>query len=147
MNRQHSRIDLGIFLLVAVATIGLTVAGCKKPESSEPAKTPPVSKPPVPMTELKTPEAKPPLAATPKPSIASATNSPTKALVFRNVRSWNRKVDFEDVLTDLGMTFDVRASADMESTDLSPYGFVIIPGAQWQNDFYLDYAANAARFE
>jgi len=44
-----------------------------------------------------------------------------KALVFRNVRSWNRKIDFEDVLTDLGMSFDVKTSAEMENADLSPY--------------------------
>src|SRR5436190_4275139 len=35
----------------------------------------------------------------------------------------------------------------MANTDLSPYGFVIIPGAQWRDDFYHQYADHAAVFD
>jgi RNA polymerase sigma factor (sigma-70 family) len=78
---------------------------------------------------------------------ATATNSPGKALVFRNIPSWNRHPDFEDALTGMQAPFDVKTSADMASTDLAPYRFVIIPGAQWRTDFYQQYAANADRFD
>jgi hypothetical protein len=81
-----------------------------------------------------------------KPTVAAA-NAPTKVLVFRNVRSWRRKMDFEEVLTNLGFQFEVKPSTDMESADLAPYNFIIIPGAQWQENYYHDYADNAARFD
>ena len=50
-------------------------------------------------------------------------------------------------MTELGVKFEVKPSTDMERTDLSRYGFVIIPGAQWQDDYYVQYMANAARFD
>ena len=71
----------------------------------------------------------------------------TNVLVFRSVRSWNRDVDFEDVLAELKIPYDVRTAAEMADTDLSPYGFVVIPGAQWQDGFYHQYALNRARFD
>ena len=77
--------------------------------------------------------------------VAKATNS--LALVFRNIPSWNRHPDFEDALTEMRTTFDVKSSAEMASTDLAPYRFIIIPGAQWRTDFYQQYAANADRFD
>jgi len=136
--------QVGTFF-AAILTISLTTTGCKKPEASEGGRTPPgTNAPAVVMQQAQ--EAKPAQAAS-TPPVAATTNSPMKALVFRNVRSWNRKIDFEDVLTDLGMSFDVKTSAEMEDADLSPYGFVIIPGAQWQDDFYADYAANTAGFD
>ncbi|MGH8245245.1 MAG: sigma-70 family RNA polymerase sigma factor [Gammaproteobacteria bacterium] len=80
-------------------------------------------------------------------AVAANTNFPGKALVFRNIPSWNRHPDFEDALTEMRATFDVKSSAEMASTDLAPYRFVIIPGAQWRTDFYQQYAANADRFD
>src|SRR5262249_11722979 len=85
-------------------------------------------------------------AATPEPAVA-APKAPTKVLVFRNVRSWRRPVDFEEVLTNLGFQFDVKPSTEMGNADLSPYRFIIIPGAQWQENYYQDYADNTARFD
>jgi hypothetical protein len=61
-------------------------------------------------------------------------------LIFRNIRSWNRKPDFEEALTELGYKYDVKLSAEMGATDLSSYAFVIIPGAQWKDDYYHQYA-------
>jgi hypothetical protein len=63
------------------------------------------------------------------------------------VRSWRRDPDFEEVLTSVGLEFEVKPSSDMGTTDLAPYHFVIIPGAQWQDDFYRHYAENSARFD
>src|SRR5262245_35642034 len=31
-----------------------------------------------------------------------------KVLIFRNVRSWKRKIDFEEALTNAGFKFDVK---------------------------------------
>ena len=73
--------------------------------------------------------------------------SRTNVLIFRNIRSWRRQQDFEEALKDQGLHFDVKLSAEMANTDLSPYGFVIIPGAQWRDDFYHQYADNAAVFD
>ena len=84
-----------------------------------------------------------------KPAAASATpavKAGEKVLVFRNQPSWNRKRDFEQVLEETGLKFDVKASAEMENTDLAPYSFVIIPGSQG-DDYYQDYIANVARFD
>lgn len=83
---------------------------------------------------------------------ASGTSAPAikaspQALVFRNVRSWNRKPDFEEVLAELAFKFDVKSSAEIESTDLAPYSFVIIPGGQGRDEYYQDYVANAARLD
>src|SRR5690242_14151554 len=41
-----------------------------------------------------------------------------KVLVFRNVRSWNRKVDFEEVLSELGVPFEVKPDAEIAETNL-----------------------------
>jgi len=82
-------------------------------------------------------------AKSPAKSIAASTN----VLIFRNVRSWNRKPDFEEALSELGLKYDVKLSAEMGATDLSSYAFVIIPGAQWKDDYYHQYADNAARFD
>jgi len=80
-------------------------------------------------------------------AVAKTANSSGTALVFRNIPSWNRHPDFEDALTEMKVTFDVKSSAEMASTDLTPYRFIIIPGAQWRTDFYQQYAANAERFD
>lgn len=77
---------------------------------------------------------------------AEAAPATNKVLVFRNIPSWNRNPDFEDVLGDLGFDFEVKPSSLMGTADLSPYRFVVIPGAQWRTDFYQTYAANVARF-
>ncbi len=82
--------------------------------------------------------------ATP-PAATVATNS--KVLVFRNVPSWNRTPDFEDTLADLGYDFEVKPSSLMGAADLSSYRLVVIPGAQWNTDFYQTYAAHAERFD
>jgi hypothetical protein len=146
MNTHFGSIrQIGSFFAVAIQIMALSMTGCKKPVASEAAKTSSASNTPLVATP-QVPEAKPP-PPTSTPPVVGTTNSPIKVLVFRNVRSWNRKIDFEDVLTDLGISFDVKTSVEMESADLSPYGFVIIPGAQFQDDFYLDYAGNAARFD
>jgi hypothetical protein len=70
-----------------------------------------------------------------------------KVLVFRNVPSWNRKPDFEEVLTSARLRFDVKPASAMKTTDLKDYRLIIIPGAQWQTDFYRDYNENAKRFD
>lgn len=67
-------------------------------------------------------------------------------LVFRDVPSWNRDVDFEDALSSMGMAHVVKSSAEMGSIDLAPYRVVIIPGAQ-KKDFYQNYTAQAGRFD
>src|SRR4026207_1657070 len=76
----------------------------------------------------------------PAKTIAASTN----VLIFRNIRSWNRKPDFEEALTELGFKYDVKLSAEMGATDLSSYAFVIIPGAQWKDDYYHQYAEHVA---
>ena len=81
-----------------------------------------------------------------KPTVAVTTNAVVRVLVFRNRPSWNRNPDFEDSLSAMGIEHDVRPSAEMENTDLAPYRFVIIPGAQSRKEFYQDYVAQAARF-
>lgn len=77
----------------------------------------------------------------------ATTNAAARVLVFRNRPSWNRNPDFEDALSAMGIEHEVKPSAEMGSTDLAPYRFVIIPGAQSRKDFYPDYAAQAARFD
>jgi hypothetical protein len=88
-----------------------------------------------------------PATADSKEVIAPATKFSRQALVFRNVRSWNRRPDFEEVLTELAFKYDVKPSAEMENTDLAPYGFVIIPGSQQRGGYYDDYIASSARFD
>ncbi len=87
-------------------------------------------------------------APEPPKAAPAATVKPaeSKVLVFRNQPSWNRNPDFEDVLSDLGLEFDVKESSEMASADLAPYRFVVIPGAQWRTDFYQTFNANQDRF-
>lgn len=140
MNTKSTRSTYSNFLLLPLSlALALSGTACKKPAGSEPVTAPTASK------EPGSSEAKPVPSAESKPAAVPMSNS--KVLVFRNVRSWNRKVDFEDVLAKLELEFDVRHSAEIENTDLAPYGFVIIPGAQWQDDFYRHYADNLARFD
>jgi hypothetical protein len=75
-----------------------------------------------------------------------AVTASRKVLIFRNQPSWNRKRDFEEVLTELGFAFDVKPSADMGMADMTPYSFVVIPGSQG-GDYYEDYTTSAARFD
>ena len=67
---------------------------------------------------------------------APAAPSFGKALVLRDIPSWNRHPDFEDVLKDLGLPFDVKPSSEMSSVNLAGYDFVVIPGAQWGTNYY-----------
>jgi hypothetical protein len=78
---------------------------------------------------------------------APAATAPKKILVFRNIPSWNRSPDFEERLMELGLDFEVKPASLMATADLSPYRFVVIPGAQWKTDFYPTYAANVERFD
>lgn len=82
-----------------------------------------------------------------KPSAVAPATAVAKVLVFRNVPSWNRNPDFEDALSAMGVEHEVKSSAEMESTDLSPYRVVIIPGAQGRTGFYEHYAAHAERLD
>jgi hypothetical protein len=66
-------------------------------------------------------------------------------LVFRNGTSWGRRTDFENVLAALGCNCEQRDSSAMENLDLSPYGVIIIPGAQG-SDYYNDYVNHVERF-
>jgi hypothetical protein len=131
-------------LPLAIAAFALGIIACNKPTASE-------TKPATPGTkEASAPIADAKAAAAPTPKAAPAPKasvSGTNVLIFRNVRSWRRKVDFEEALTELGFKFDVKPSAEMSSTDLSPYAFVIIPGAQWRDDYYHQYGDNAERFD
>jgi hypothetical protein len=125
----------------AIAAIILGVTACKKAAVSEASNPSPV------VTKPTTPEAKP-AVATARPAAADTTTNVSRTvLVFRDIPSWNRPIDFEDVLTDLGFNFEVKPSSEMEKADLASYLFVIIPGAQWQTEFYSDYASNAARID
>src|SRR5438132_13707169 len=125
--------QIGFILTLSFSAILVMGLGCKKQAASEPVPTPPISK------QQSSQEAKPAPASETKTVPTPATNSAIKALVFRNIRSWNREQDFEDVLSAVRLDFDVRSSGEMEETDLSPYSFIIIPGAQWQANFYQDY--------
>lgn len=70
----------------------------------------------------------------------------TNVLIFRNNRSWNRKPDFEETLSELGHKYDVKTSAEIGATALSKYSTVIIPGSQRKDDFYGQYMENADIF-
>jgi hypothetical protein len=141
MKRLPSN-HIGFLLALVIPALFLCLTACKKPGPPEPAKAAPAS------TEQNSPNPKPVAAAESKASTVAATSdSTTNVLVFRNIRSWRRKIDFEEVLTDFGVKFEVKPSDEMESTDLSRYSFVIIPGAQRRNNYYQDYANNASRFD
>ena len=116
-------------ILLATAVTALSLAGYIKSAEPPSAKVSPVA------------------ATKPKDLAPSTPNSVTNVLIFRNVRSWRRKVDFEEALTEQEIKFDVKLSAEMAATDLSPYRFVIIPGAQGRDDYYHQYAENVERFD
>jgi hypothetical protein len=78
---------------------------------------------------------------------AAPSGGDAKILIFRNVRSWNRPVDFEEALAELKLPFHVKPSSEMKSADLSPYSLIIIPGAQWRTAFYGNYTQNGTRFD
>jgi hypothetical protein len=128
----------------AVAAVALGINACNQPAGSEtrPA-TPAAKEQNARVAGSETTPAPAPQAA----PAAKASVSSSNVLIFRNVRSWRRKVDFEEALTELGFKFDVKPSAEMAAADLSPYAFVIIPGAQWRDDYYHQYADNAERFD
>ena len=133
-------------VLIAIGVLALGITGCNKPAATEPATAPSAGKAQAqtpPGTKPSTPaEPKAPAVAIPTVAVASSN-----VLIFRNVRSWRRQVDFEEALTELGMKFDVKLSAEMGSVDPAAYAFVVIPGAQWQDDYYFQYAENAGRFD
>ena len=80
-------------------------------------------------------------------STTPATNAAAKVLVFRNVPSWNRNPDFEDAMASMRIDHEVKPATEMSRADLSAYRVIVIPGAQWNTDFYQEYAANADRFD
>jgi hypothetical protein len=130
-------------VLLAIGVLALGITACNKPAAPEPAATPSTAKAQTP------PEAKPAVASESKaPAVATPAtpSASTNVLIFRNVRSWRRQVDFEEALTELGMKFDVKLSAEMATTDPAAYAFVIIPGAQMRDDYYFQYAESAERF-
>ena len=49
-------------------------------------------------------------------------------------------------MVELGCNYEQRKSSAMADLDLSPYGVIIIPGAQ-RSDYYNDYVSNVARFD
>ncbi len=83
-------------------------------------------------------------SSSPSTIVPSVTG--TNVLIFRNNRSWNRKPDFEEALTELGHKYDVRNSAEIGTTELTNYRTVIIPGSQRKDDFYGQYMENAELF-
>ena len=85
--------------------------------------------------------------ARPDESEVAKAAANTKVLIFRNIPSWNRNPDFEDDLSALHFKYDVKSSKEMAKTDLTPYDFVIIPGAQWRTGFYRNFNENEALFE
>ena len=91
-------------------------------------------------------EPKPATATQPAAKSVAPITSDAKILIFRDRPSWNRKPDFEDALSGMGIEHDVKPSAEMGSIDLTPYRFIIIPGSQASGDYYQQYAAFAARF-
>jgi RNA polymerase sigma factor (sigma-70 family) len=93
-----------------------------------------------------------PAAPAPVQAAAPATTKPAaaaqlKVLIFRDVPSWDRNPDFEDALESMGVVPDVKPSEEMNTTDLTPYRFVIIPGDQKKGKFYARYVIEAGRFE
>lgn len=139
---------VSFLLALGIGVLAFGIAACNKPVATESAAAPAEGKlqsqaktPSEPKPTVTTPTKAPPATARP------ATGSSTNVLIFRNVRSWRRPVDFEEALTELGMKYDVKLSAEMGVTDPAGYAFVIIPGAQLQDSFYFQYAENATRFD
>lgn len=131
-------------VLATAAVLALGLTACNKPAATESGISQSAGKAPAPVASEAVKPAEPKAPAVAAPRVATAS---TNVLIFRNVRSWRRQVDFEEALTELDMKFDVKLSAEMSSTDPSAYAFVVIPGAQWQDDYYFQYAENAGRFE
>lgn len=77
----------------------------------------------------------------------ASTTQVGKGLVIRNIPSWGREQDFEDVLERLGYAFEVRESSEITATTLSEYDFVVLPGAQWNTGFYGDFEDSFPAFE
>src|SRR5690348_7062457 len=96
-----------VIVLFATAALALAITGCDKPTATSPvaAPAPPKAQSSSETKPAATSEAKAPAAATP-----AAVSPSTNVLIFRNVRSWRRQVDFEEALTELGMKFDVKLS-------------------------------------
>lgn len=88
-------------------------------------------------------------ASKPEPSdnVAATKGENNRVLIFRNTRSWRRKFDFEEALGELKVKFEVRPSIAISSTELNGKRLIIIPGAQWSQNFYADYASNQGRFD
>jgi beta-lactamase regulating signal transducer with metallopeptidase domain len=81
-------------------------------------------------------------------SARAAADAPSGIdLVLRNGSSWDRHPDFEDVLGQLGMKFEVKRSSDIAKTELSRYGFIVIPGGQFGTGLYVDLAHDHDEFE
>jgi hypothetical protein len=133
-------------LALVIPALAFVLNACNKPAGPQPVTVTPVTVTPATKDDNAS-EAKPGATADSKAIVPAATNSSRQVLVFRNVRSWNRKMDFEEALTNMAFEFEVKSSAKMGQTELAPYLFVIIPGAQWRDNFYRDYAENEARFE
>ena len=132
-----------IVLALAGSTLAFSLTGCNKPAGSQPPAVSTASKD---SKQEVSSEIKPAVTADSKTAVTSA-NPAAQVLVFRNVRSWRRDPDFEEVLMAVNLPFDVKPSSEMGSADLSPYSVVIIPGAQWQDAFYRHYAENGGRFD
>lgn len=145
-SRRATLLTILVFPFAAV----LSLAGCKKADSSAPAPPPAAASSPAPAADTATATVTAKTNELPRKTATLAkptTNAFGKVLIFRNSRSWNRKPDFEEALTEIEIAFEVKPSSDMANAQLAPYGFVIIPGGQWENNFYNDYATNAARFD
>jgi hypothetical protein len=114
-------------LTLAAALVSLLCASSVRAQTESKPDRPPSAKPAA--TEV-------------KPS--APTNAPV--LIFRNRPSWNRNPDFEDRLEELGIEYEVKRSGDMADVDLAPYRVVLIPGGQWQSDYYQTLMTHAERF-
>jgi len=78
---------------------------------------------------------------------AAASMPVARALVVRDVESWNRIPEFEAKLGDLGYASATIRSTDMATTDFSQYSLIVIPGAQRQTTFHADFAKAADRID
>ena len=131
MNSQFHPVRSFVVLALAVAAFGAVLG--RTSAADAPAKPASAEKKPAPAEGR---------AIAGAPAVAQ-----TNILIFRNVRSWKRTPDFEEALTELGLKFDVKHSAEMGDTDLSRYRCVIIPGAQSKDDYYIQYMDNAPQFD
>ncbi len=75
------------------------------------------------------------------PLIPGAAHAQTKALLLEDVRPWDGSgISNSQTLTDLGIAYDWIPSANLGSTDLSQYQFVVLASVQPQS-FYNNVAA------